>query len=106
MIPFYEKCCNNIYKNYFEDVKTELKNIKEDIKRKEKVKEKEDINNFNPKDVDIDIDDNKKEAEEVKIEENDGSDNNENEENRDNYNGDSYIDKGNDEEFDDDMDIY
>jgi len=62
MILFYEKCCNNMYKNYFEDVKTELKNIKEDIKRKKKGKEKEDINNFNPKDLDIYIDDNKKEA--------------------------------------------
>ena len=39
MIRFYEKCCNNMYKNYFEDVKTELKNIKEDIKRIEKGKE-------------------------------------------------------------------
>ena len=97
VIQFYEKCFNNMYKNYFNDVKTELKNREEERIRKEKEKEKEDISNFNPKD--LDIDDNQKEGEENKNEENDNNGNNYDENNDDN--GDSYIDEGGDEEEND-----
>ena len=37
VIPFYEICFNNVYKNYFDDVKDELNKRK---KRKEKWKKK------------------------------------------------------------------
>jgi hypothetical protein len=104
VIPFYEECFNNMYKNYFDDVKNELKSREEEKLRKEKEKEKEDISNFNPKDVDIDIDDNKKEIEEAKIDENNGGD--DNNENEEDDNGDSYIDEGNDEENNDETDRY
>ena len=102
VIPFYEKCFNNMYKNYFDDVKTELKNREEERIRKEKEKEKEDISNFNPKDVDIDIDDNQKEPQENKIEENGGNNN----EDGDDNSGDSYINEEEDEDNDDDGDRY
>jgi len=95
VIPFYEKCFNKNYKNYFDEVNIELKNREEERIRKEKEKEKEDINNFNPNDYGID--DNQNE-----IEENNNIDNNYNgsNENIDDDNGDDYLDQDNGEEED------
>ena len=42
IIPFYEKCFNNMYKNYFDEVKTELRE-REEEKRKKKKKKKRKI---------------------------------------------------------------
>ena len=97
VIPFYEKCFNNTYKNFFDDVKNELKRREEEKLREEKEKAKEDLSNFNAKDPDFD--DNPKEEEENKDEENNKNDDNNNNENEneDNDNGDDYIDEGNDD---------
>ena len=102
VIPFYDKCFNNIYKNYFDDVKAELKEREEEKKRKEEEKEKEDLRNF--KTQDVGVNETQNEPEENTNEENvnkDNNDNNDNEnvEDEDNGdNGDSYIDEGVDEE--------
>lgn len=99
VIPFYDKCFNNIYKNYFDDVKAELKEREEEKKRKEEEKEKEDLRNFNTQDVGVNETQN--EPEENTNEENvnkDNNDNNDNENVEDEDNGDSYIDEGVDEE--------
>jgi len=94
VIPFYDKCFNNVYKNYFDDVKNELKEREEERKRKEEEKENEDLRNFNTKNVGVDEDQN--EPEENKSEENKENNNDENIEEEDN--GDSYIDEGVEEE--------
>ena len=101
VIPFYDKCFDNYYKNYFDDVETELKNKEEERKKEEKEKEKQDITNFNPKEYDLD--ENPQEVQEKNKEENtDNKNSNEdkkeelNEEEEDN--GDSYIDEGVEEE--------
>ena len=101
IIHFYEKCFNNMYKDYFENIKTELKKREEEKKKKEKEKEKEDISNFNPKDVDIDED--QKEAEE-KNEAIENKENNE-EENIDD-NGDFLIDEEEENDNNDNTDRY
>ena len=110
VIPFYDKCFKNTYKNYFDDVKTELKNREEERLRLEKEKEKEDINNFNPNDVDIvnDEEKNQEEIEDNKNEENQNEENNNNNEKNvsDDDNGSDYIDQGDDDEDNDDGDRY
>ena len=89
VIPFYEICFNNVYKNYFDDVKDELNKREEEKRKMEKEKEKEDISNFKPNDFDID--------EQNKPEEN------KEEENKDEEisDGDSYIDEYDNNEDDD-----
>ena len=106
VIPFYEKCFNNMYKNYFDDVKTELNNREEERIRKEKEKDKEDISNFNPKEIEIDdninaLEGNKNEENvnnDNNDNENNGNENNENEDDNNDDNGDDYIDEGGDDE--------
>ena len=96
VIPFYEKCFNNMYKNYFDDVKEELKKREEERRRKEKEKEKEDIHNFNPQSNDID--DIQNDQEENKNEENDNNENNQNEDENNEENDDSYLEEEDNEE--------
>ena len=102
VIPFYEKCFNNMYKNYFDDVKMELKNREEERIRAEKEKEKEDLSNFNAKD--LDIDDSPGEPEENKKEENANNNNEQNKNDDENINdddddnGDDYVDEGDDDD--------
>ena len=101
VVPFYEKCFNNMLKNSFDDVKAELKSREEERIRMEKEKEKEDISNFNPKE-ELDIDDNPKEPEENKNVENEenGNNNNIDNDNNDDDNGDDYLDEGGDDDED------
>lgn len=111
VIIFYEKCFNNTYKDYFYDVKNELKNRKEEMLRKEREKEKEDLSNFNPKEEEIDA---QKDFEENKIENNDNNNYNENEKNNNDGNvdeniddnGDSLIDEGEEDDNNDDDNRY
>ena len=90
IIPFYDRCFKGFHKNYFDDVKLELKNREEEKKMREKEKEKEDISNFNAND-DVDIEDNKEEKEED--DDNDDDDG-------------SYYNEDNDEESNDETDRY
>ena len=101
VIIFYEKCFNNTYKNYFDDVKTELENRKEEKLMQEKEKEKGDISNFNPKDNDIEIDNQQNEINNSGEINNNENTNNENNDMVEDENGNEYLDQGDD---DDDLD--
>jgi len=103
IIPFYEKCFNKIHRNYFDDVKTELKEREEEKKRLEELREKNDIRNFNTKDTGVG-ENNQKEPEEKNDEENVDDNNNQNNNNENvNNNEDEnyYIDEGENEDFND-----
>lgn len=100
VIPFYEKCFNNFYKNYFNDEKTEIRKREEERIKEKKEKEKEDIRNFNFKDNDIE--DDSKTIEENKNDDSLNNDKNNNEnngnENENNNDDDDYIDEGENED--------
>ena len=103
IIPFYEKCFNKIHRNYFDDVKTELKEREEEKKRLEELREKNDIRNFNTKDTGVG-ENNQKEPEEKNDEENVDDNNNKNNNNEnmnDNEDENYYIDEGENEDFND-----
>ena len=103
IIPFYEKCFNKIHRNYFDDVKNELKEREEEKKRLEELREKNDIRNFNTKDTGVG-ENNQKEPEEKNDEENVDDNNNQNNNNENvNNNEDEnyYIDEGENEDFND-----
>ena len=103
IIPFYEKCFNKIHRNYFDDVKTELKEREEEKKRLEELREKNDIRNFNTKDTGVG-ENNQKEPEEKNDEENVDDNNNQNNNNEnmnDNEDENYYIDEGENEDFND-----
>ena len=88
IIPFYDKCFKKMHKNYFDDVKNELKEREEEKRKEEEEKAKDDIRNFNTSDTGVG--ENKNEPEEIKDEEN--VDNNINDD--DDY----YTDEGGEEE--------
>ena len=104
IIPFYEKCFNKIHRNYFDDVKTELKEREEEKKRLEELRDKNDIRNFNTKDTGVG-ENNQKEPEEKNDEENVDDNNNQNNNNNENMNVNEdenyYIDEGENEDFND-----
>lgn len=50
VVQFYNRCFNNTYEHYFDDVNDELNKRKEEELQKEKEKDKEDVHNFNPND--------------------------------------------------------
>ena len=99
IIYFYEKCFKEMNKNYFDDVKAELKEREEEKKKDEEEKEKEDIRNFNP--LDIGVDENLKNLSEIKDEENDDDniiENNNTKKFEDNEDDDDYLDEGGSED--------
>ena len=103
VIRFYEKCFKNTYKNFCEDVLTELRNREVERLRNENEKEKEDISNFNPNNVDIEnIDENPQKDIENNEQNNNELNNENNEINKENLDdGDDYIEQEDDEDNDD-----
>ena len=93
VILFYNKCFSNTYKNYFDDVKDELKKREEERARKEEEKEKEDIRNFNPDDKNINVE----QEEEIKNQEKENSIENNDDDNNSALD-DSIVNEGDDEE--------
>ena len=100
VIPFYDLCFSNMYKNYFDDVKAELKSREEERIRNEKEKEKQDLSNFNANDMDveenqIEVDNNNKNEEKEENKEKEKNNENQEDEDPDDYDYDKFLDKSN-----------